>query len=140
MPISDPLSAPLGRRRPRRRGPGRDGGQATPIVAVALLLAGLLVVALVDHGGRVVDEARARTAADAAALAGAAEGKDAARHLAEANGGRLSAFTAAGTDVVVRVTVGEGAARARATRDGTWCGRPEVDGPYTSGPCPSNPG
>ena len=130
---------------PRHRPPsGRsqvgERGQATPLVAIALLLAGALTLALVDHGGRVIDAARARTAADAAALAGAAEGREAATRLAEANGGRISSYRAEGRDVVVAVVVGEATARARASLDGTWCGRPGTGIPYTAGPCPSSPG
>lgn len=126
---------------PRRASPRRgERGQATPIVAVALVLAGLTALALVTHGGRVVDAARARTAADAAALAGAAEGRGAADRLAEANGGRVTSYRAEGRDVVVAVVVGGATARARASRDGTWCGLTGSGIPYTPGPCPSSPG
>ncbi len=104
------------------------------------MLAGLAALALVAHGGRVVDAARARTAADAAALAGAADGRSAADRLAAANGGRVTSYRAEGDDVVVAVVVGEATARARASRDGTWCGLTGPGIPYTPGPCPSSPG
>jgi hypothetical protein len=80
------------------------------VVTVAL-------VALVPSARAVADRARARTAADAAALAGAAEGEQAARDLADTNGATLESFERDGDEVVVRVEVGEvGAyARARAT-------------------------
>ena len=59
--------------------------------------------------------ARARTAADAAALAGAAEGEDAARRLAAANGGEVVLRSPVrGDEVVVRVRVGDVEAEARA--------------------------
>ncbi len=80
------------------------------VVAVAL-------VALVPFGVAIADRARARTAADAAALAGAAEGEDAARDVAEANGGELLHIETNGDEVRVRVRFGDvdAYARARAT-------------------------
>jgi hypothetical protein len=80
------------------------------VVTVAL-------VALVPAARAVADRARARTAADAAALAGAVEGEQAARDLAGANGATLVAFERDGDEVVVQVEVGEvdAYARARAT-------------------------
>jgi hypothetical protein len=138
-PAIPTVNSTLDRSRRRRSRP-HDRGQATPLVAVALLLAGVATLALVAHGGRVVDAARARTAADAAALAGAAEGRTAADRLAEANGGRITAYRAEGRDVVVAVVVGGATARARASRDGTWCGSTGSGIPYTPGPCPSSPG
>jgi hypothetical protein len=95
---------------------GRDRGQATPLVAAVVVFAAIVAFALV-HAGRVaVDSARARTAADAAALAGAADGRGAARRLAAENGGHLVAYRALGDDVVVEVHVGGVGARARARR------------------------
>ncbi len=120
-----------------------DAGQATPLVAVALVLAVVVVLALIAGGSVALDAARARTAADAAALAGAAEGPRAARDLAEANGGRLLDLSVTGEEVEVEVAVGRATARARARREGTWC-RPEAIAgaaiSYTSRPCPSSPG
>lgn len=67
---------------------------------------------------RVADDtaaaAAARTAADAAALAGAADGRAAARDIAEANGGVLLDYRATADHVEVVVRVGPARARARA--------------------------
>jgi hypothetical protein len=84
---------------------------------VAGLIGVLCVLVLITGQGAalLVDEARARTAADAAALAGVTSGRDAAAALADANGGHLVGFSA-GTDgtVAVEVTVGRAHATARA--------------------------
>lgn len=95
-------------------GRGRERGQATPLMAAVVVLAGLVALAVVHMGGEAVDAARARTAADAAALAGAAEGRQGAAAVAEANGGRLVGYREVGTDVVVVVRVGAVESRARA--------------------------
>jgi Putative Flp pilus-assembly TadE/G-like/D-alanyl-D-alanine carboxypeptidase len=99
-------------------GHGCDRGQATPLAAAILAIVTVALVALVPAGRALADRARARTAADAAALAGAADGEQAARDLATANGGELVAFDRAGDEVVVRVRVGDvdAYARAQATR------------------------
>jgi hypothetical protein len=97
-----------------------------------LLLAGValvavLAVAVARVGGAVVDHARARTAADAAAIAGVAGGERAARDAALRNGGALVAFRRVGDpdgDVVVTVTVGRASASARAG----WGGRGRATG------------
>src|SRR5215210_1500539 len=91
-----------------------ERGQALPLLLLAVLLAGATLLAVAHLGRDATGDARARTAADAAALAGAAEGEDAARAVAEANGGRLSAFDRLGDDVRVVVAVGERSARAQA--------------------------
>jgi hypothetical protein len=96
---------------------GRERGQATPLVAAVVVFAAIVAFALVRAGGVAVDGARARTAADAAALAGAADGRPAAARLAAANGGRLVRYRAVGDDVVVEVAVGRVTARARARHD-----------------------
>ena len=93
-----------------------DDGQATVLVLAVVALTMLVIVALGRFGAGVVDAARARSAADAAALAGAAHGSAAAAELAVANGGRLVSFTTTPTgEVVVTVQVGHVTARARAT-------------------------
>ncbi|HXH57805.1 pilus assembly protein TadG-related protein [Iamia sp.] len=128
---------------PERRGLSAEGGQATPLVGVAVALAATVVLALATYGGLVVDAARARTAADAAALAAAADGREAAVRLAVANGGHLESFALEGLDVVVTVRVGRASESARARREGTWCdpeGREGAPTSYTSPPCPSSPG
>jgi outer membrane lipoprotein SlyB len=63
----------------------------------------------------VIDAASARTAADAAALAGAVDGRSAASRLATENGAELVAFQHIGDDVVVTVRVGRATVSARAT-------------------------
>jgi len=115
----------LGRRTNDRRGGGgpADAGQVIPLAAAMVALCCAALLALVPVAGALDDRARARTAADAAALAGAADGEPAARQVAEANGADLLAIERTGDEVVVRVRVGDldAYARARAT------GRP-VDG------------
>jgi hypothetical protein len=77
-------------------------------------------LALATLVGAAADAARARTAADAAALAGASGGRRAAAALAESNGARLISYEALpgrefpGSGVVVVVAVGEARAAARA--------------------------
>jgi Putative Flp pilus-assembly TadE/G-like len=100
-------------------GPGRtppEAGQAAPLVLALLALAVVVLLALVPLARGAAERAQARTAADAAALAGAAEGEDAAREVAAANDGELVAWRAAGADVWVAVVVGEARAVAKATR------------------------
>jgi D-alanyl-D-alanine carboxypeptidase len=89
-----------------------------PLAAAMVALCCMALLALVPVAGALDDRARARTAADAAALAGAADGELAARQVAKANGADLLAIEGAGGGVVVHVRVGdvEAYARARATR------------------------
>ena len=100
--------------RPRHR-PGTDRGQALPIVigVVAVLAAFVAGIGWFAIGLR--DAAQARTAADAAALAGVEGGSGEAAHLAAANGGALISFAQQGDDIVVTVRVGRATATARAT-------------------------
>lgn len=93
-----------------------ERGQAVPLVLAVVALAVVVLLALVPLGRRADERARAQTAADAAALAGAAEGEEAAREMAQANGAKLLDWWAAGTDVWVRVEVGESEALAQARR------------------------
>ena len=90
------------------------------MLVVVLLLAAVLVMAIARLGIAADDAARARTAADAAALAGAAEGFAVATELAETNGGTLVDYTAFGNQVEVRVQVGASIAVARAERNVVW--------------------
>lgn len=91
-----------------------DRGQAAPLLA-AVLAFGVVAVVALGHLGEVgVDAARARTAADAAALAGAASGRGAASALAAANGGSLVSYRQEGGAVLVSVRVGTSVAVARA--------------------------
>jgi hypothetical protein len=83
-------------------------------------LIGLVVVvlwALVPLAKGADERARAGTAADAAALAGAADGEDAARDVAAANGARLVEWRAEGPMVWVVVELGHARAQAKARRD-----------------------
>jgi hypothetical protein len=89
------------RRVPRQGQAGADAGQATPLLAAAVGLVALMLLALGPMGGALADRAQARTAADAAALAGAADGEDAARAMAAANGAELVGFQESGDDAVV---------------------------------------
>jgi hypothetical protein len=102
-----------------RHGSGdrRDRGQAVPLVALVMvvMVAGTLLVGGV--GARSADRARARTAADAAALAGAVTGRADAERLAEANGGAVIGYRHHGAEVEVDVTVGQATATARARRE-----------------------
>jgi outer membrane lipoprotein SlyB len=93
-----------------------DRGQATPLWAVVLVLAGLLLVPTGLLVRASVERAEARSAADAAALAGALEGEGAARAVAEANGAELVAYEERGDLVEVTATVGDRRATARAER------------------------
>ena len=100
-------------------GPGgrRDErGSVVPIVALLALAIGGLALGVGRVGADVVVSARARAAADAAALAGAADGEEAARRLAQANGGTLERYEAEGAQVQVEVEVGGARAAARAER------------------------
>src|SRR5947207_10314685 len=95
-----------------------ERGSAVPLIALVVLVAGGAIVLLGRVGGAAVDRASARTAADAAALAGAAEGQDAARSVAGANGARLTSYRQSGLDTEVRVRLGKATAVARAQRQG----------------------
>lgn len=97
-----------------------DRGQAMPWMMLVVLLAMTLVAFAARLAPVVDDAAQARTAADAAALAGAASGEGAARELAAANGGRLVSFARTWRGVVVVVAVGEVQARAEASATAVW--------------------
>ena len=91
-----------------------DTGQAAPLMVLAAAVTMGLIIAAAEVG-RVLDEAaRARTAADAAALAAATGGRPEAAELAEANGAELLAFDRTGDQVTVAVRVGRVVRRARA--------------------------
>lgn len=98
------------------RGPA-ERGQALPVVVLLLALAGAVVVGAGRLGVATVDAAEAQVAADAAALAGAAEGEVSARSVAEANGARVLDVRGGVTDLTVTVVVGEARAQARAVVD-----------------------
>ncbi len=95
----------------------RDAGQAVPLVLAVVVLAVVVLLTLVPLARGAQERAAARTAADAAALAGVAEGEESARDVAAANGATLVGWRAEGTDVWVEVSLGEARARAKARRD-----------------------
>ena len=77
---------------PRARPEDRDRGQAAPLMTAMLVItAGVLIVA-VEVGRLLEDGVRAGTAADAAALAGAAQGRAEAASIATANGAALVSY------------------------------------------------
>ena len=96
-----------------------DQGQvALPMLLLTLSVV-IIATGVVFVLGRVlVDRSAAQAAADAAALAGAAEGEDAARAIARSNGAVVVSLRQDGTEVVVEVTRGWASARARAGRKG----------------------
>jgi Putative Flp pilus-assembly TadE/G-like len=97
-------------------------GQATPLALVVVVLAVVAVVAIAELGGNVVDAGRARTAADAAALAGVEGGRDASAQMATRNGASLVSWSSrpdgAGVTVTVTVRVGRASATAAASNRG----------------------
>ena len=105
-----------------------DRGQATILMALILAMTVGLALTIVEMGRILDDSAQARTAADAAALAGAVEGEEAAAGLAEANGGALEFYEerdiggdqAGTTTVMVRVRVGRASQTARASALVEW--------------------
>jgi uncharacterized membrane protein len=99
-----------------RRGHG-DEGQLAPLYAVVLLVACGAIVLLGHLGQLAHRRAQARTAADAAALAGAASDRTSAAEVASSNGAVLEDFTKNGSDVEVRVRVGTTHATAKARRE-----------------------
>jgi hypothetical protein len=92
-----------------------ERGQAAPFAAVAAVLAVVLTLAIARLAGDLVDAARARTAADAAALAAVRGGRAAADALAAEHDGLVVAWSRHGRDVLVTVRVGHAVATARAT-------------------------
>ncbi|CAN5855482.1 hypothetical protein BH24ACT3_BH24ACT3_10040 [soil metagenome] len=99
---------------------------------MVVLVAG--IAALFDGalGAGAVTRAKVRTAADAAALAGAAHGRTAAEDLAVANGGELVRWLADGAEVEVTVRLDGAEAVARAERVGPH-GAPGTGGPAAPG-------
>lgn len=99
-------------------GRGVERGQVAPLLVVFLAVVAVVAAVVVDLGGAAVAAARAQTAADAAALAGAAEGDGSARSVAAANGAELVDFAQEGAVVTVEVRLGRARATARAERIG----------------------
>lgn len=92
-----------------------EHGQAVPLAAALVAIAAVLVLGIGELARDVVDAGRARSAADAAALAGVRDGPAGAASLATRNGATLVAWRRDGRDVVVTVRVGAATASARAT-------------------------
>jgi hypothetical protein len=98
----------------RDRGEG-DAGQVG--IALGLLIAVIVTVGallLGTLGGVVNDRARARTAADATALAAVTGGATAAAEVARANDGELERYADLGVAVEATVRVGRARATSRA--------------------------
>jgi hypothetical protein len=92
-------------------------GQLLPVVALVLVLFGGACLLLARLGGAALLRARAVAVADAAALAGAVHGEDAARKVAEANGAGVADYVrVSGSEAWVRVELGRAEATARAKR------------------------
>jgi hypothetical protein len=91
-----------------------DRGQVLPLMVLVVLVAMGAALLLGRLGVEVVDRARARTAADAAALAGVDGGRPAAEQAARDNGGRVRRFVTTGGATEVEVQVGGAVATARA--------------------------
>jgi hypothetical protein len=94
---------------------GSEHGQAAPFAAAVIALAVVLTLAIARLAGDLVDAARARTAADAAALAAVLGGRAAAERLAAEHHATLVEWSRAGRDVLVTVRVGGAVVTARAT-------------------------
>lgn len=93
-----------------------DTGSALVLtVMIGLGLLGATTLALTPVLGDLLERQRARTAADAAALAGVSGGRGGATELARANGAVLIAWSESGDEVTVTVRVGDRTATARAT-------------------------
>ncbi len=93
-----------------------ESGQVLPLVALMIVVMGGGCLALGRLGGAAVARAQAVTAADAAALAGAADTKEAAASAAGWNGARLLSYEELGTDVRVKVERAGARATARARK------------------------
>jgi len=117
-----------------------DRGQLLPLYALVVIVACVAMLLLVRLGTVAVHRAHARTAADAAALAGAAEGRAAAEQVAAANGAVLESFDAHGDDVEVRVRVDHSHARARARREGGCRSARQTDHVHFAPCLPTSPG
>jgi hypothetical protein len=85
------------------------------VVLVAFAITGAVMLGLVPVLGELTDRQQARSAADAAALAGVMGGRGAASSLAAANDGVLVGWSRSGREVTVSVRVGDQTVTARAT-------------------------
>lgn len=94
-----------------------DRGQALPLLLLAVLLAGATMLVLTELGRRAIVDAEARTAADAAALAGATDGPEAAHEVARENDARIVGYEPLGDEVRVVVQIDGRRAVAQARID-----------------------
>jgi len=94
----------------------RDAGQIVPKMALVLFAVVIVAMVVIRLGLQVDRRARAQSAADAAAIAGATEGEDIAGSVTEANGATLESFVVRGSEVEVVVRLGDERATARARR------------------------
>lgn len=125
MPCHTCRTRVRGRTTRNRRGIGRDDrpvsacrrDAGTVVLAVAALVAlgAVAMVAVAELTVAVVEASRARTAADASALAAVEHGPPAAGRLAAANGATLVSVHVDGDTAHVTVRVGRATASARAT-------------------------
>lgn len=95
---------------------GDQRGQVLPFLAIVMVMVVALTIMVVRLGGQIDQRARAQTAADAAALAGAGGGEDAARIIATRNGAQMESFVSRNGEVEVVVRVDDRRASARARR------------------------
>lgn len=115
-----------------------ERGQVTPLLAVLVVVIGGLIFGVARFGATTAHASRAQAAADAAALAGAAEDRGAAEAVARLNGAEVVSYDADGREVLVRTRVGEVWSVARARRVGGgrgvvgWVGQ-ESSGGIASG-------
>ena len=94
----------------------RDRGSAAILTLVVTLVVTVVVAGgLASLGTRLADREQARTAADAAALAGVHGGRASSVALARRNGAEVVSWSTDGVAVTVVVRVGHEVARARAT-------------------------
>lgn len=106
----------------RRHGADR-GSAALLVVLMAAGIVAAALIALATVGPVLIDANRARSAADAAALAGAHDGREAAAAMAAVNGASLVGWEEhhgalpGSRTVTVEVRLGAASARARATTD-----------------------
>ena len=103
--------------RGRRSPTHRDAGQAWLLLLFVIAVIALAIVGVAQLGAQLVHRSQARTAADAAALAGTTGGRLAAARIAASNGAVLVSFRATGDTVVVEVVVA-GAHASAAASDG----------------------
>jgi len=85
------------------------------VVLVALAMTAAITLAMVPVLGDLTDRQQARSAADAAALAGVTGGRAASEAMASRNDAVLIAWSRSGHEVTVQVRVGDQVIAARAT-------------------------